>query len=114
MVLHIGTGLGVMGDVLNNEVAADVQALSTGDASAASQASTWQQNAAAWVDRLGQQYSAYRDIVQPVQVRSGCNLLKWPSWRATRTSAARLLMQGSLLHSRPCKCHYMPWKNDLD
>ncbi len=56
-----------------------VQALAAGAPSAASQASTWQQNAAAWVERLGQQYSGYRDIVQPVQVHcwAGHWLLQW-------------------------------------
>lgn len=28
----------------------------------------WQQNAAAWVERLGRQYPLYRDVVQPVQL----------------------------------------------
>lgn len=45
-----------------------LQALASGSGGAAAQASTWQQNAAAWVHRLGQQFGAYRDILQPVQV----------------------------------------------
>jgi len=28
----------------------------------------WQQNAAAWVERLGRQYPLYRDVVRPVQL----------------------------------------------
>lgn len=36
--------------------------------SAASQVAVWQQNAAAWVERLGRQYPLYRDVVQPVQL----------------------------------------------
>lgn len=45
-----------------------MQALASGSATATSQAATWQQNAAAWVERVGRQWGAYRDILQPVQV----------------------------------------------
>ncbi|GAB4814208.1 hypothetical protein N2152v2_001254 [Parachlorella kessleri] len=84
-------------------VAATVQNLATGSSAAASQAATWQQNAAAWADRLGQQYSAYRDLVQPIQlavqeVRYGLSLmagsaalLAMPSV-GTITAAAATLM----------------------
>ncbi|KAL4440107.1 hypothetical protein ABPG75_003108 [Micractinium tetrahymenae] len=37
-------------------------------AAGATQAAVWQQNAAAWAERLGRQYPLYRDIVQPVQL----------------------------------------------
>ena len=62
-----------------------VQACAAGSLPAASQAATWQQNAAAWADRLGQQYSAYRDIVQPIQVGSSSTsaagwLRNWGMW----------------------------------
>lgn len=33
-------------------------------AAGATQAAVWQQNAAAWAERLGRQYPLYRDLVQ--------------------------------------------------
>lgn len=40
-------------------------------AAGAAQAAVWQQNAAAWAERLGRQYPLYRDVVQ-VRVRGSC------------------------------------------
>ena len=37
-------------------------------APALSAASTWQANSSAWLERLGQQYPLYPDLVQPVQL----------------------------------------------
>ncbi len=49
-------------------------------AAAVQEAAIWQANAGAWMDRLARQYSAYLDIVQPVQLavhelRHGLSLL---------------------------------------
>lgn len=37
-------------------------------AAGATQAAVWQQNAAAWAERLGRQYPLYRDVAQPIQL----------------------------------------------
>lgn len=55
----------------------------------------WQQNAAAWVERLGRQYPLYRDVAQPVQLavqelRYGLALMAGASAVAPHQPAARL------------------------
>ena len=46
-----------------------------GNAAALQAAAVWQQNAEAWIERLGRQHPLYRDVVQPVQVRVGVLVL---------------------------------------
>lgn len=67
----------------------------TAASSAAGQVAVWQQNAAAWVERLGRQYPLYRDVVQPVQLavqelRYGLALMAGSATLAPHQPAARL------------------------
>jgi midasin len=55
----------------------------------------WQQNAAAWAERLGRQYPLYRDVVQPVQLavqelRYGLALMQGAAAAAADSPGARL------------------------
>ena len=75
-------------------------------AAGASQAATWQQNAAAWSDRLGRQYPLYRDEVQPVQLavqelRYGLALLVGSAALAASTPSARLAPVAAQLMAFP-------------
>lgn len=64
-------------------------------AAAAAAAAVWQENAAAWVERLGRQYSGYWDVLQPVQLavqelRYGLALLQGAAALAAVPTAAPL------------------------